>query len=182
MFYSTDGEYPTPRYPHTKAMLGYLGGDQAAHTWSDEDWAEIPADMLAMGIWVADFNKSPVDQATDAVTRARSLRFAANARSLRGILGDFETVTEPVWIAAWGVRIRTLGFMPLGYESESVYHANPKLDGVVVADFDNIPTIPNLPEVVAHQFKANVPWGGHAVDLTVWDDGMAQHFGHDKRP
>jgi hypothetical protein len=180
MFRSFDCAYMTRTpYPECQAALGYLDSPEAEHVWTDEEW-KIVKDLLQIGIWPANFNNHPVDDAESAIQSAKNLRFAAHARHPRIILGDFEAVTDPEWIAIFGDTIRAGGYLDLGYESEVVLRANPTLSGVVVADWNSIPRVGEPPRV-AHQYIADVPWENGEVDLTVWDEDMAKHFGHGPR-
>lgn len=180
MFRSFDCAFMTRKpFPACIAALGYLDSPVAEHVWTDEEW-EVVKDLAQAGIYVADFANHPVDEAERACNSASVLRFARNAQHSRIILGDFEAVTDPVWISIFGDTIRQGGYLDLGYESEVVMKANPPLSGVVVADWNNIERVGGPPRV-GHQYVADVPWENGVVDLTVWDEKMLDHFGHGPR-
>ena len=166
----------------TEAVLGYLGSPGSTpHIWTKEEWQPFEH-LMQMGIWVADFNINPVKQARQAADAAHSLGwFRKGPAAFRAVLGDFEAVKDPAWIGEWGIQLRNDGYIALGYESDGVLNANPRLDGVVLAQPNQPPRVPRGQLIVGRQYKWNVQAGNTQVDLDVFDSSTRHLFGHGPR-
>ena len=162
----------------TEAILLYLGDkNRTPHVATRDEWTRFEH-LLQMGIWVADLNANPVAQAKAAADAAHALGFT---RNIRGILGDFEATADPAWIGEWGLQVRQDGFIPLAYESAGVLAANPRLDGVVLAQPNDPPTVPAGQLIVGRQYRWGVQAGPGVVDLDVFDSSVRHLFGRGPR-
>jgi len=159
----------------TEAILGYLGG-RTPHVWTLKEWQRF-GQLLQMGIWVADLGASPVDQAAKAAAAAHALGFAR----FRGILLDFEAAADPAFIGEMGLKVRDHGFIPLGYESAGVLNANPRLDGIVLAQPNQPPVVPAGQLIIGRQYKWDLACGNTKIDLDVFDSSTKHLFGRGPR-
>ena len=165
----------------TEAVLGYLGSPgRTPHIWSAYQWHPFEH-LLQMGIWVCDFNESPVKQARQAANAAHALGWSRHLFDTRGIIGDFEAVNDPAWIGEFGLKLREDGYVPLGYESSSVLNANPRLDGIILAQPNQPPVVPHGQLIIGRQYKWGVQAGSTTVDLDVFDSSVRHLFGHGPR-
>lgn len=163
----------------TEAILGYLGpANRTPHVWTVDEWDRF-GHMLQMGIWVPDLNADPIVQAVEAAKTAHGLGWYAHDR--RAILLDFEASADPAFIGEMGLKLREHGYVPIGYESTGVLNANPRLDGIVLAQPNQPPVVPAGQLIVGRQYKWNVPCGGTKVDLDVFDSVVRHLFGRGPR-
>lgn len=166
---------PSSAYPGSAAVAGYLGGN-TPHVWTPEEWQRF-AGLRQFGIWVGYLEADPLGHATDAAAAMSRLGWAPNRPARRAVLLDFETEIDAAWINAFAGEIWHAGYETLVYGSESTIIDNPGKEGRWIALYDNTPDIPDVPEAIGHQYRANVPWGNTQVDLSVITDEMLVHGG-----
>jgi len=179
LFHAFDASTPPDvAPPGYQAVMGYIGGE-TPHVWTPAEWRRF-AHLRQLPIWVARFTEPAVSEAVEAAGVARELGW--NDNGTRAILGDFEDVTDPRWIAAWGHEIVNWGYIPWGYESANVRAANPPLLGLVIAQWNGIPNVPRPdPPIIGHQYDHDRPWHDVTIDLDVFDSTVWDHFGFGPR-
>jgi hypothetical protein len=161
----------------TEAILGYLGG-KTPHVWTVDEWDRF-GHLLQMGIWVPDPSSNPVDQARLAAEAAHQLGWFRG--DLRGILIDDEANNDPAFLGEMGLKLREDGYVPLGYESAGVLNANPRLDGIVLAQPNQEPVVPAGQLIIGRQFKWDLVVGDTKIDLDVFDSSTRHLFGRGPR-
>lgn len=147
-----DAEFPQNLEPHGfEAVAGYIGGS-AAHEWENRDFWSLPHDVRRLPIWVGGVagipRKSPLADAHAAVARLRELTVHPG----RVIALDMETAIAPLYVRTFGHILRNAGYLVWVYGSLSFVTQNPRLDGYWVAEYDNDPSKPANPHVVAKQY------------------------------
>jgi hypothetical protein len=151
-----------------EAVLGYIGGS-AVHVWTHDEWVRF-GHLRQFPCWVADLGSSATSQATGAVNAANRLGWHPG----RAIVADLESATNTTWWDEWAGEVVKLHYQPTWYGSASVagvYTAKYKW----VADFDNVPNLPN--GWAAKQYAANVNAAGGVVDLSVIGEGLITRGG-----
>lgn len=178
LIHAFDASIPPMDAPRgMKAAFGYLGDEgRTPHIWTEQEWDRF-GDLEQLGIWVPDYTESPAEQGTLAVIAAVARGF----REGRGILGDFEAITDPAWIGEWGLQVRNHGFVPVAYESPSVLQANPLLDGVILAQPGDPAAVSEGLLIIGRQYRWNEPAGATLVDLDVLDSSAAHLLGRGPR-
>lgn len=171
-----DASVPPPSaYPGAAAVAGYIGGN-TPHVWTPAEWQRF-ANLRQFPIWVGYLEADPVGHATDAAAAMERLGWARNQANRRAVIADFETEVDVAWLDAFGQTIWNAGYETLVYGSESTIVDNPVKEGRWIALYNSDPNIPTVPGAIGHQYKANVPWGGTQVDLSVITDTMLIHGG-----
>lgn len=165
---------PTP-YPGSHAVAGYLGGN-TPHIWEVPEWDRF-AGLVQFGIWVGAAEGDPVGHGNAAVQAAHNLGWRPNAPLRRAIICDIETEQNRPWVDAFGKAVWDGGFQTYVYGSASTILGDPAKEGRWIALYNDEPNIPAIPAAVGHQYKANVPWDGTFVDLSVITAEMLAHGG-----
>ena len=162
----------------TDGILLYMGkAGQTPHVASAGEWDRF-AHLLQLGIYFPDLGANPVDEAKAAAEAAHQLGFAP----FRGILLDFEANADPAFIGELGLKVREHHYSPIGYESQGVLAANPRLDGIVLAKPGAKPVVPSGQLIIGAQYRWDVPvTGGTLIDLSVWDSSTRHLFGRGPR-
>ena len=91
-----DAAYPPASAPAgCKGVLGYIGGPNAYHTWTLEEWQPF-SHLVQFPCWVPELTGNPEAQAAAAVAAAKQLGWAAHepAASERAIIFDLENTVE----------------------------------------------------------------------------------------
>ena len=163
----------------TEAILLYLGpANRTPHVATVPEWDRFKH-LLQMGIWVVDFNSNPVSEAKAAANAAHALGFFRHDQ--RGILLDDEATADGAFIGEMGLKLREDGYVPLGYESSGVLNANPRLDGIVLAQPNQPPVVPAGQLIVGRQYKWDLAAGDTKIDLDVFDSSVRHLFGRGPR-
>jgi hypothetical protein len=164
--------------PGCIGVAGYIGGD-AEHVWTLEEWQRFHL-LRVLPIWVADVAASPQGQAAQAAQAARGLGWRAHARQRRAIVLDMETSTNGMFVRDFANDLHGEGFDCFPYGSDSSIYADPEMDGYWVALWNDVPNL-GLPNEVAHQYEANVAFGGAVIDLNTGDDVCWEAMGRGER-
>lgn len=173
---------PSSAYPGSAAVAGYLGGN-TPHVWTPEEWRRF-ATLRQFPIWVGYLEADPAGHAADAAAAMQSLGWTPghnDPASTRACILDFETEIDAAWVDAFANRIYTAGYVTIVYGSESTIIDNPARDGRWIALYNGEANIPDDPEAIGHQYRADVPWGNTQVDLSVITDTMLAHAGYGPR-
>jgi hypothetical protein len=105
---------PSMAPPECRAVLGYIGGEHAAHPWTAGEWDRF-GHLIQFPAFVPDMAKNPVAQAAEAVDLAAELGW----REHRAIICDTETAVDPSWWRLWSAEITRQRFVPVDYGSLS---------------------------------------------------------------
>lgn len=163
----------------TVGIMGYLGAEgRTPHIWTVDEWRRFEH-LMQLGIWVVDFQSDPVTEAKKAANAAHDLGWFGLDR--RGILLDCEAVSDGAFVGELGLKVREYGYAALAYESTSVLNANPRLDGVVLAQPNDPPHVPAGQLIIGRQYKWDVPCGNTQIDLDVFDSSAEHLFGRGPR-
>lgn len=171
-----DAAFPPGKpYPGAQAVAGYIGGN-TPHIWTLDEWLRFQH-LVQFPIWVGFNEADPIGHANDAVAAMKRLGWSQNARNKRAVILDFETEIDPGWVNQFAGTINDHGYETMPYGSESTIVSNPSRSGRWVALYDGQMDIPNVTDAIGHQFRADVPWDGTQVDLSVITDTMYSHGG-----
>jgi hypothetical protein len=170
---------PMNPYPGCKAVMGYVGGN-TPHVWTLAEWERF-SNLAQFPIWVGYHEDHPEQHANACVSAVKNLGWAAHHVPRRAVLLDFETEINPSWIDSFAGVIWEGGYETMIYGSESTIVQNPPKEGRWIALYNGQMSIPSDPYAVGHQYKANVPWDGTVVDLSVITDQMMAHAGYGPR-
>lgn len=164
-----------------EAVAGYVGRQrETPHVWTPAEWNRF-AHLKMFPIWVPDTMASPAQDAKEAVMAVERLGWCRySGADCRAILLDGETSEFPGWYEAWANEVSADSFFPVDYGSYSFVGANFAYE-VWAADWDGIPALVPGQTVGGTQYKANIPWDGTAIDLSVIDLGMFRRGGVGKR-
>jgi hypothetical protein len=172
---------PSQPYPGARGVMGYVGGN-TPHVWSVAEWRRFEH-LYQWPIWVGAGEANPQihgHQAVDAVTSLGwTPRLPFDRR--RAILLDYETQVDAAWIDAFAHVIWAGGFETMVYGSQSTVVDNPPKEGRWIALYNGDENIPPDSYALAHQFRANVPFDGTQVDLSVVTAAMVAHAGQGPR-
>lgn len=178
-----DASLPPGRpYPGCAAVAGYIGGN-TPHVWTLAEWLMFH-DLAQLPIWVGYREADPVGHARSAAAAARKRGWAAfHQPKWRAIVLDQETEVDEPWIAAFGHELQAAGFLCWPYNSVSVVAAggDPAGYSLWLPTWDGVRALPPYPNVVAAQYRADVPFDGTQVDLSVVDSAALASFGHGPR-
>jgi hypothetical protein len=166
---------PQNPYPGCKAVMGYVGGN-TPHVWTLKEWQRF-GNLVQFPIWVGYHEDHPEQHGNACVAAVKGLGWIDHFVPRRAVILDFETEIDPAWVDAFGNVIWAAGYETLLYGSESTIVDNPVKEGRWIALYNGNMTIPPVPGAVGHQYKANVPWDGTVVDLSVITDEMMKHGG-----
>lgn len=168
---------PATGYPGAEAVAGYIGG-RTPHIWTRAEWARFVG-LYQLPIWTADFTQDPARSADAAADAAEALGWIAHHADVwRAIVVDGEDIIDEPWIRAFGRELQVRGFLCWPYLSLSALAGDPAGFQVWLADWDGFAGLEGpQPEVLAHQYRPNVPWGGTKVDLSVVAAAVLPSFG-----
>jgi hypothetical protein len=180
MFHSFDAANPPLEAPpHCEAAIGYIGG-AAERLWTDSDWRRF-AHLRQLGIWVYDRQVPAGIQGRDAAKAAEQLGWAAHGLVPRAVVLDIEALVVPGAVDAFADELQAAGYATIVYGSASTIVSNPARAGRWVALWDGLLDMPRIENAVGHQYLASEPFGGGAVDLSVWDSSAWHRFGYGPR-
>jgi hypothetical protein len=167
---------PATGYPGAAAAAGYIGG-RTPHIWTRAEWDRF-AGLYQLPIWTADFSQDPIRSAAAAADAAEALGWIAHhSPAWRAIVVDGEAVIDEPWIRAFGKELQVRGFLCWPYLSLSALAGDPAGFTVWLADWDGFAGLEGGPEVIAHQYRPGVRWGGSLVDLSVVSAAVLPSFG-----
>lgn len=181
LFRAFDAAFPPAQpYPGCQAVCGYLGGP-TPHVWSLDEWLRFEA-LRQAGIWLYDPHADASQAGHAAAAAAKRLGWHPFATTRRVIWLDMELAENPGWIAAFAAAVHADGFIAGDYRSLSSVEpgGDPGILGKWIADWDHVQAI-EWPQVVGHQYAANVAFGGGLVDLNVFSGAVLANFGHGPR-
>lgn len=181
LYHVYDAAFPPPApYPGTQVAALYLGGN-TPHAATTAQW-NAQAGRRYCPIWTGFGEDHPADHARQAAAAAGALGWAPAADPWRLIALDFESEVNAAWITAFAESLTDEGFVTVTYESLSaVAGGDPTCHAWWVPDWNGVPDLPPLPNVGGHQYTANVPWMGTAVDLSVFDQDLYDRCGRGLR-
>lgn len=181
---SFDASSPPSRpVPGCGAVLGYIGG-RTPHVWTAAEWnaASSGGQLYQAPIWVADLGQSPAGSARDAAAVATARGWTPHHEPVwRAIIADMEAQLDEPWLAAFGNQLQAEGFLCFPYMSQVALPSDPPGYTVWLATFDELAEVPPIHDVIANQYKPNVPFDGTAVDLSVWSPAAMASFGRGPR-
>jgi hypothetical protein len=173
---------PDKPYPACQAAGGYIGG-ATPHVWTLQEWLRF-SHLRQLPIWTADFNPgapSAAEQGRLAAAAAVALGWHAHAPHRRAIALDMETSEDAAFVADFAVAARAGGFVVWPYGSKSTIYADPHADGYWVAAWDDIAGLENMADIMAHQYEADIPFGGTQIDLSVMSGEAYARLGRGPR-
>jgi hypothetical protein len=170
---------PAAAYPNAGAVLGYIGGN-TPHVWTVAEWLRFQH-LRQFPIWVGYQESDPAEHAREAVDAMERLGWTPHANTRRAVIVDEETQVDGPWINTFAQGILDGGYVTIVYESLAVLLDNPHRTGVWVADWNNVPQLPEGFPVIGCQYRANVAWENTQVDLSVLSDAMIIHGGYGPR-
>lgn len=183
LFHAFDAAVPPETaYPGCQAVCGYLGPHgYTPNVWSLEQWLRFET-LRQAGIWMYEPGVDPGVAGRAAAAAAKALGWKPFAKTRRVIWLDMELSENPAWIRAFAAAVWAAGFVAGDYRSLSSAEpgGDPGILGRWIADWDNVQGI-EWPQVVGHQYRANVPFGGTVVDLNVFAGSVLANFGHGPR-
>jgi hypothetical protein len=171
-----DAAYPPATAPPgVDAVLGYLGGQRAAHTWTLPEWDRF-RHLRQYPCYVPDTTaESPLTAAYRAAVAAKGLGWAPFQPDRRVIICDLETQIVPGWYQQFAAELEQQGFTAAAYGSLSTILANAAA-AVWVAAWDEMAQLLSGQTLHAHQYAALAAW-----DLSVADDWMWSRAGQGPR-
>lgn len=173
---------PLEPYPGCAAVAGYIGG-ATPHVWTLAEWQRF-GHLRQLPIWVAGLaGVAPHTQALMAVQAATKLGWQPHRHERRAIALDLEATVDPLFVRVFGQTCHDAGFSCWPYGSQAFIFGNPTEDGYWVAAYPGGGPVIDYPgeNAVAHQFAAEVPWQGGAVDLSVISAAGLAHLGRGPR-
>ena len=166
--------------PGCPAVLGYIGGKRATRGWTLAEWQRF-GHLRQFPAWVPDTRgENPVQSAADACRAMKALGWAPNQPARRVVVCDLETEIVPQWYQIFAGGVQLAGFEAIAYGSLSTVGGNLAAD-VWVAAFDGSAALPPGQTVHAHQYAADVPFGGTQVDYSMMDEWLFDRGGRGPR-
>lgn len=164
-----------------EGVLGYVGRQgETPHIWTPAEWNRF-SHLRMFPAWVPDTTNTPAQDAKEAVMAIERLGWARYPEpDTRAIVLDGETSQFPGWYEAWANEVTADGYFPVDYGSYSFVSANFAYE-VWAADWDGIPALVPGQTVGGTQYKANIPFDGTEIDLSVIDFGLFRRGGQGKR-
>ena len=172
---------PSVAPPGAEGVLGYVGrAGETPHIWTPAEWNRFEA-LRMFPCWVPDTTSTPAMDAKEAVSAVERLGWARyEGSATRAIILDGEMKQFPSWYDAWANEVAADGYYPVDYGSASYIGANLAYS-VWAADWNNIPALVPGQTVGGTQYKANIPFDGTEIDLSVIDLGLFMRGGIGKR-
>lgn len=173
---------PGTAYPGSEAVAGYIGPlGNTPHIWTLEEWLRF-RELRQFPIWVGSGRTDGRGDGEQAAAAMMSLGWTAGpGPGVRCVLLDMETEINPAYVDGFAASVEATGYATILYESLSAVSGNPVRSGIWLADWDDIPAIPPLANVIGIQYKPDVPWDGTQVDLSAITDEMLEHAGYGPR-
>lgn len=162
---------PESAPPGAQGVLGYVGREGfTPHVWTLAEWQRF-AHLVQFPAWVPDLKANPFAEGAAAAAAVKRLGWAPHQPHRRAIIGDLETSADPEWWQKFSDQVGIEGFVAVDYGSLSTVLGNAAYD-VWAADWDGIPAIVPGQTIQGDQYKANVPWQGTQIDLSVVDQWL----------
>lgn len=174
---------PGQPYPGCAAVAGYIGGN-TPHVWTAAEWnrASSNGKLPMLPIWVGFGEDDPAGHAVRAAQAAVRLGWAPHHLPFwRAIVADVEDVSEKSWLLAFGENLQALGFLCWPYMSAVALPSDPPGYSVWLARWNGREDIPDLHDVIAHQYVHDLPFDGTSVDLSAVKSDALVSFGHGPR-
>jgi Domain of unknown function (DUF1906) len=171
--FDASDQIPSSAPSGCEACLGYVGGPEALHTWTLEEWQRF-GNLIQFPCWVADFAGDPAGQGSQAAAAAAGLGWHRS----RAIILDMESVNDASFLSAWAAAVKKAGFTPVWYGSRE-YCAQATDYMRWLADPDGIDALETGFDAVQYSWNVQVPGG--VIDLSVVDSRLAAHGGRGPR-
>jgi hypothetical protein len=155
------------------AVLGYIGGPEALHTWTLEQWQQF-GHLIQFPCWIPDYSGDPATQGSDAAAAAWKLGW----RYGRAIILDMESTNDQSFLSAWAAAVKKARFTPVWYGSR-VSSAQASDYPRWLADPDGVAALVSGFDAV--QYSWNVQEAGGVIDLSVVDSRLADIGGRGPR-
>jgi hypothetical protein len=110
-----------------RVVIGYLGGPDAYHTWSEADWIQYK-DNPKIPTWVGGMD------GTGEGWQALQALYHLGVPRGKVVMLDLETRIDKTYVTAFGAVLQWAGFLVWPYGSTSTIFQNPQLNGYAVAD------------------------------------------------
>jgi hypothetical protein len=167
-----DAAHPPDKAPaHCDAVLGYIGGRDATHVWSLDEWDRF-RHLRQFPAWVADITMSPAAQARAAANTAHSLGWHDG----RAIIVDMETTIAREWYAEFAHTLHVERYLAVCYGSLSTVLANAA-NLVWIAAWDGKADLLPGQTIEAEQYAHDIPDGDTSYDLSIVSDVLMRHGG-----
>lgn len=167
---------PTTAPPGIEGVMGYIGGARATRAWTLAEWLRFQH-LAQFPIYVPDITGDPHAQGRDAVTRARSLGWAAHMPELaeqRVIIIDMEAQADRAFYYDIAGEVIAGGFFPACYGSLSTVLGNAAAL-VIAAAWSGGTVLPEVPAgqtIQGLQWEPNVPVEQTVVDYSVFTPAL----------
>lgn len=167
---------PATAPPGCAGVLGYIGGARAARIWTLPEWERF-AGLAQFPAWVPDTaQENPQASAVRAGNAMRGLGWAPWQADRRVLVTDLETQVVARWFQQFAAELEQQGFTAVAYGSESAIADNFAADNWVAA-WDGAAQLLPGQTIHAHQYQANVSFGGTQVDYSTVDDWLFARAG-----
>lgn len=170
---------PQTAYPGCVAVGLYIGGN-TPHIATSEEWQRF-GDLAQFPYWVGYQEEDPIQHGNACVDSMRALGWEQHALFRRAVIVDEETEVNAAWIDAFAGVVWEAGYETFVYGSLYYVMKNPAKEGYLVADWDDIPQLPNYPDIIGCQYQADIEWQGTEIDLSVVTPEMLSHAGYGPR-
>lgn len=171
-----DAAYPPAKPPSgCQGVLGYIGGDNALHTWTVDEWLRYQH-LRQYPCWVPDVHgRSTAAQiGWAAVARANQLGWKSK-NGERVIVMDLETFANATWWDECATAINKGGYDAVCYGSSSTVGAN-RATNVWAAHYDGLASALQV-GWCAKQYRANVACESTQVDYSIITPWLYEHGG-----
>lgn len=152
------GPWPAPR-----VVIGYLGGPEAFHTWSDADWAQYRPNPK-IPTWVGGDGGEP--EAWAALQALHRLGVPTG----KVVMLDLETRIDRTYVEAFGGILQWAGFKVWPYGSTSTLFQNPQLNGYAAADPTGVEHMYPHPGVRMTQYAFGPDYDSDAMKEWILED------------
>jgi len=173
-----DAAYPpSSAPPGCDGVLGYIGGADAAHIWTPQEWQRF-AHLIQFPCWVPNISASPGSQAAAALSAAIRLGWAAHnpAGWERVIIYDLEGLSNAKWWQQCAAGTAAGGFTAVAYGSLSSVLQNAAAD-VWGADWDDEVKLQAGQTIHGTQYESDIPFDGTLIDYSVIDNWLTVRGG-----
>jgi hypothetical protein len=162
-----DAAYARNIPPGFAGVFGYLGGPNAYHTWTAEDWRLFPGPKCP--VWVG--GQDGPGEGLAAVEALHQLSVPAGSI----VVLDMEIRKDITYVEHFGAELARASYRTWVYGSLDTVFYNPPLNGYHVASYGitytQVMALLDQPHVRAVQDQANVT-PGYDVDLVKqWTEG-----------
>jgi hypothetical protein len=182
LYHGYDASHPPAKpFPGSQFCCGYLGHTgYTPHVWTAAEWnaASSNGTLRMLPIWLPDRSNTPALEATAAAAAAVALGWTRHIG--RALCLDSETSTDAQWIAAFGHALAQDGFTLIDYRSVSALSVNPSGYRTWAADY-SLPPAGWTDAQSGFQYRADIPWDGTQVDVSIFDDELFGMLGRGPR-